>query len=220
VKYTVKNVPRLLSPLYWLYTQCGALVVWGYLRLIQRTSRVVTIGKENIPPDRSLIFAMWHTENMPAFCADIFRMGNRPFFILNHPAWYMNPLHLVLRWLGVEGLALGSTGNSGREAADQVVSQLRKNYHTFINPDGPAGPPRVLKKGVLHIALQSGVPIVPVKVEVDREFIAFWTWDSKRYPFPGTQITVHFGEPLFVRDIESAQGELRVLLDGAPKEPN
>lgn len=58
-----------------------------------------------------------------------------------------------------------------------------------IAPDGPSGPARVLKKGVLQLALKSGTPIVPLTITASR-FIAWPSWDSKRFPLPFNRIRV------------------------------
>ncbi len=94
---------------------------------------------------------------------------------------------------------LGSGGEEGRKAANELVELLRRGWSTVISPDGPYGPQRVLKKGVLHIALQSGVPILPVRFIVPRTF-ALPSWDRKLLPLPFSIVTVVFEEPITVRE--------------------
>jgi lysophospholipid acyltransferase (LPLAT)-like uncharacterized protein len=107
----------------------------------------------------------------------------------------MKPIHLLLRFTGVEKIILGSTGHYGREAADELVGYLKKGYSTVLLPDGPNGPPFVLKKGILHVSLQSQVPIVPVQFRASR-FLESNTWDRKKFPFPFSTIRVQFGNPI------------------------
>lgn len=173
---------------------------------------------ENLTHSPNHILAMWHRENLPAFCADIFRITHSPFCLLNHPTWYMKPIHLVLFRLGVKQLVLGSTGFNGVKAADRVIEKLAQKFSTFINPDGPAGPPHLLRKGVLHMARQSGVPVIPVQIRVSHEWVAFWTWDGKRYPLPGSRIVVQVGAPLNVNheNFDFLVTELPKLL-GSPR---
>jgi len=85
---------------------------------------------------------------------------------MQHPFWFMKPIHLFLRFTGVKRIILGSTGHSGREAAEEVVEYLKKGYSTVLLPDGPSGPPFVAKKGLFHISLQSQVSIVPMQFKV------------------------------------------------------
>jgi lysophospholipid acyltransferase (LPLAT)-like uncharacterized protein len=76
----------------------------------------------------------------------------------------MRPVHTAFRLMGLKPLLLGSSGEEGRRAANDLARLVQKGWSTTISPDGPYGPPRLLKKGVLHVALKSGVPIVPLTI--------------------------------------------------------
>jgi hypothetical protein len=56
---------------------------------------------------------------------------------MQHPFWFMKPVHLFLRFIGIERIILGSTGHHGQEAADELVTCLRKGCSTVLLPDGP-----------------------------------------------------------------------------------
>jgi len=107
----------------------------------------------------------------------------------------MKPIHIGLKLMGIRVL-LGSGGEEGRKAANDLVDSLRKGWSTVISPDGPQG---VLKKGVLHIALQSGVPILPVRFIAPRAF-TLPSWDKKPLPLPLSRVTVVLGEPITVNE--------------------
>ncbi len=77
------------------------------------------------------------------------------------------------------------------------MSYLKKGYSTFVTPDGPNGPPRTLKKGVLHMAVQSSVPILPVRISANR-FYRTASWDRKMHPLPFSIIHVAVGTPIAV----------------------
>ena len=116
---------------------------------------------------------------------------------MNHPSWVMKSIHYWLRLSGVNELALGSSGNSGKEALQKVILFLKKGYNTLITPDGPAGPPHVLKPGVLQMSIETGIPIVPLKI-IPSHFITIPTWDKKRIPLPFTTIRVVYEKPIIV----------------------
>jgi lysophospholipid acyltransferase (LPLAT)-like uncharacterized protein len=116
---------------------------------------------------------------------------------MQHPAWYTKPVAVLVSLMGVDRLVLGSTGHDGRRAADKLVSLLQDGYSTLIAPDGPSGPARTLKKGVLHMALQSGVPIIPLRISASRCFRSS-SWDRKMQPLPFTTINVAVGSPIVV----------------------
>lgn len=46
-----------------------------------------------------------------------------------------------------------------------------------------------MKKGIVHIALQSNIPVVPIRFEATPCFISP-NWDSRRWPIPFSEIKV------------------------------
>jgi len=194
----VDQVAWYLKPLYWLYSYGLGylLIVWFWFTRL--SCRVELVGAENFAPYPSCIMAMWHTENVPCFASGFFRRTGKRYALINHPTWFMRPTHLLLYALGVERLVLGSTGHEGRRAANEVVGYLKQGWSTHINPDGPAGPRGVLKKGVAHLASQAHVPIIPVKFTVSRQLVLPRTWDPKRIPLPFSKIKIIFGKPIWV----------------------
>lgn len=192
--------------------------LWYAYLVVQRISvKVEYVGLERLSPDVNYIFCHWH-ESLPlTFQASAPRLHprllHRPHVWMQHPSWGVSPIRVVVRQMGVERLILGSTGHGGRDAADEVVSYLKRGYSTAVSPDGPRGPARVLKKGVLHLAVQSGVAIVPMRVTASR-YVRSWEWDRKVHPLPFARIRVEFGTPLNVREEtfeESAEALVRAL---------
>jgi lysophospholipid acyltransferase (LPLAT)-like uncharacterized protein len=118
---------------------------------------------------------------------------------MQHPAAYMKPVHIGLRLMGIR-ILLGSGGEEGRKAARELVELLSKGWWTVISPDGPYGPEGVLKKGVLHIAMHSRAPILPVQFIASRTFV-LPSWDRKLLPLPFSRITVVIGEPIKVTEV-------------------
>ena len=116
---------------------------------------------------------------------------------MQHPVWYMKPIHVLLRLMGVKKIILGSTGHSGRDAAELLADDLRKGYSTVLNPDGPHGPAFVLKKGILHLSLKSGVPVVALRFS-SSSFHELKTWDRKKFACPFSTIEIKFGTPIHV----------------------
>lgn len=132
---------------------------------------------------------------------------------MNHAAWYMKPVHITLQhFMGVERLALGSTGDGGRAALEEVVGALREGASTCITPDGPAGPAYEVKPGVLVMARQSRVPLVGIRFSVSRS-MRLPTWDRKILALPFCSIDVYFSEPLSLRSGESRALQLGALTE-------
>ena len=139
---------------------------------------------------------MWHNNLVSYFI--VYTKYKVPYVWLNHPAWFMKPIHILLKLIGTRKIALGSSGFSGKAALDEVVYFLKKGYNTLITPDGPAGPVKKLKNGVLDMSLASGIPIIPLKINTNKEFILKATCDKKRFPMLFSTIIVEFGNPVIV----------------------
>lgn len=194
MRYRVDDVPYLWRPLWLAYSWLVGSGLWALVQLLHLTCRVDVKGRENLGARDSFIYSLWH-QSWFLWCVTFVRSHRRHAW-MQHPAAYMKPVHIGLQLMGVRVL-LGSGGEEGRHAATTLVRLLRQGWSSVISPDGPNGPTRVLKKGVLHIALESGVPVVPVRFEA-RPCVRLRSWDRKLVPLPFAQISVVFGEPLTV----------------------
>ena len=216
-RYNVDTVPAILRPALYLYGYgVGALFFVYYL--VQRPTIAVHVeGHEQLDVGSNYIFCHWHGSVPLSFQSNIPRMVSlirqRPHVWMQDAGWHMKPIHVLLRLMGVEKLVLGSTGRGGRQAADRLVSYLRSGYSTVLLPDGPSGPAKSLKKGVLHIALQSQVPILPLRVTASR-CIRTSSWDRKQHPVPFSTIRVQVGRPIRVTQdtFHEAEVDLREAL--------
>ena len=207
-KYRVDNVPLLLQPLFMLFGYGVGLVQFAYSCLIHWTCRIRYEGREALPADRNCIYTLWHGDLQSYFCVFL---RNRQHSWIMHPSWHLKPIQICMRLCGIDRIILGSSGHGGREAAEQLVQELRAGRWSGIAPDGPAGPPRVAKRGVGHIAAQSGVPIVPLRFTLSRALV-LPTWDRKRLPLPFSTITLRFGRPICV-DTGNFEAAIRELAD-------
>jgi lysophospholipid acyltransferase (LPLAT)-like uncharacterized protein len=193
-KYHVNEVPLILKPMVFLYGYGIAFVGFVYCLVVHLTSNVVVIGKERLEQRPNHIFCFWHTFIWLYFAVFL---RNRLHAWMQHPTWFLKPSHVMLRFIGVRKIVFGSTGHSGKKAADRLVEYLKKGYSTVILPDGPSGPPFIMKKGALHISLQSNVPIAPMRFQTSKP-LEIRYWDRRRWPMPFSRITVEIGEPVQV----------------------
>ena len=193
--YRVDTVPWPVRPLYLAVTWTLGLIFYLYYVICRLTSRISIEGLGSHDLSQHAIFCMWHESWWSYFV--VFARYPAPHVAINHPAAYMKPVHVVFRLMGLRHLLLGSSGEEGQRAANELAWLVRRGYSTTISPDGPYGPPRVLKKGVLHVALSSGVPIVPLTISCAR-FVRVKSWDSKKFPLPFNRFTVTVQEPVWV----------------------
>jgi lysophospholipid acyltransferase (LPLAT)-like uncharacterized protein len=195
LRFRVDNVPALIRPLYLAAAWMIAVILYLYYGFCRITSRIYIEGPGNHDLSRHSIFCIWH-ESWWSYMV-VFLRYRTAHAMISHPAAYMKPLHCVFQLMGLKRLFLGSSGTEGKQAVNELAKLVQTGWSTTISPDGPAGPARSLKKGVLHIALQSGVPIVPLTISASR-FIAVPSWDCKKHPLPFGRIRVVVHEAIYV----------------------
>lgn len=122
----------------------------------------------------------------------------------------------------------GSKGKKGSvEATMKLIDRLKDGEDIAIMVDGPSGPNRKAKNGVIKIAQMSGAPIVPVAwYSPDITLLKIPSWDKFNYPFGYTRLINLYGEPIYVdknatpEDIENHRKNLEsVLLDLESRTP-
>ncbi len=91
----------------------------------------------------------------------------------------------------------GSSSRGGARALLGAVRALGEGSPVAITPDGPKGPWRCLKPGVVQAAQRAGAWIVPLHAIATPAW-RLGTWDRLVIPKPGARITVGYGEPFRV----------------------
>ena len=91
----------------------------------------------------------------------------------------------------------GSSGRGGAEALRQMMVVAEK-LHIAIATDGPRGPRRVVKEGIVYLASQTGRGIIPAA------FAARWAWRPRGrwtdlvVPLPFSKTSINLGDAIFV----------------------
>jgi lysophospholipid acyltransferase (LPLAT)-like uncharacterized protein len=200
-RYQVDKVPIIIRPQFYFYGYGLGILLFFFLLILRITTKVKISGLEKLRKDSNHIFCLWHSFGpLALICATPLIsavLDRAPQALMQHPVWYMKPIHVLLRLMGVKKIILGSTGHSGRDAAELLVDHLRQGCSTLLNPDGPHGPAFVLKKGILHLSLKSCVPIVALRFSLS-SFGELKTWDRKKFIYPFSTIEMKIGEPIQV----------------------
>jgi lysophospholipid acyltransferase (LPLAT)-like uncharacterized protein len=185
----------------WLVPYIAAAIA-AIIRLWMSTMRVRMIaadGQEHPvdPRQQRYLYAFWH-EGLLA------PLATRPkirVLISQHTDGEV--IAQICQLLGI-GVVRGSTARGGCQALLGMIRNQDETTHLGITPDGPRGPRRQLKPGVVMIASQSGLPIVPVGIGFVRAW-RFASWDRFALPIPGSTMVGIVGNPILVpRDLDRA----------------
>ncbi len=102
----------------------------------------------------------------------------------------------ILRLLNVQPFR-GSTARGGAQAVRQLLG-VAQQLHITLTPDGPRGPRREMKDGIIFLASRTGLGIVPAAFSCRRGFRIQGTWTDMLFPLPFTTTYCILGEPIHV----------------------
>lgn len=138
------------------------------------------------------IHALWHAELLPLMMC--YAPAGIATMISHHRDGEIAAA--VVRALGSR-VVRGSSSSGGGAALQEMVRLGREGWPLAITPDGPRGPAGRCKPGVVRLAAESGLPIVPVAAHP----VAGWrlrSWDRFIVPRPFSVVHVEFVRPIQV----------------------
>lgn len=148
-------------------------------------------------PKEKCIFALWHAHQCGVFSCNMH--GKTCIMVSNSQDGEI--ISRAANAVGVETVR-GSQNRGGAKASLELIKRIKEeNLNGALTIDGPRGPNRVVKRGIVDIAKMAGVPIVPaVYWSPQKRFLQFNSWDKFRFPLIGTKLVMVFGEPIPVDD--------------------
>lgn len=104
----------------------------------------------------------------------------------------------------------GSTSHGGAKALDAMADMLRDGRVRYAATvaDGPRGPRYVAKRGMITLASDTGLPLVPLIWSSKDVWVFKKAWDHTMIPKPFARIKIIMGEPFtFPPDMNQEQTE-------------
>ena len=222
--HSVKDIARTAAAFGTLFGAAGTGVALGFLNRNRRVALdtitslvgelplatagvdIRVIGEDNVWSQRPAVFIFNHQSQLdPLVLAKLLREGVTGVAkkeIANDPILGV-PLRLV-------GATFVDRKNStkARQALGPVVDTLRSGISVIIAPEGTRSlTPSInrFKKGAFHMAMQAGVPIVPVVLRNTGELM----WKHSTLVRSGT-VDVLVGEPIDVSDWHTDELDERI----------
>ncbi len=91
----------------------------------------------------------------------------------------------------------GSSTRGGARALLGAMRELREGGVVAFTPDGPRGPRREVKRGIVRAAQKTGAAVLPVHAGVAQSW-RLGSWDRMVIPKPWSRINVCYGEPFTI----------------------
>jgi lysophospholipid acyltransferase (LPLAT)-like uncharacterized protein len=179
-------------------------LVWYLIKILYATLKVQFRNKDEFEAARALnekrvfIFALWHENVVATLKAHAYK---EPWLTLASKSKDGDYAAFVATKLGFTPVRGSSKRKNkdkgGKEAMLHYVRGMQNGMSGGITVDGPRGPRRQCKPGVVAIAHQTGAPIVPV-TSVASSYWEFNSWDRFKIPRPFSTITVTYGQPILI----------------------
>lgn len=170
----------------------------------------------NFPEIKPCIFALWHAHQCAIYC----NKDKERLYALISPSNDGEIIAAGSKAMGIDVIR-GSKGRRGVGSSIELLEKLEQGNSIAITVDGPKGPARKVKDGVINIAKLSQVPIIPMCwYSPEKTFLKFKTWDEFRVPIFDCTAVAMYGEPIYIpADIDKEGIEkYRLLLEERMKE--
>jgi lysophospholipid acyltransferase (LPLAT)-like uncharacterized protein len=193
--------PDALPPVReWIPALQGWLLAL-YAKLIFDTSPRSYAGWEHmqaaLETGRPIMLASWHGQPHMFYSAfrahfrieDAFlvMVGDARKSVLGYFAKYINANQFPVD--------MGDSSMAGARKLVDLIGKFGPGKFSYIAPDGPDGPARVAKPGVVFIARKAKALIVPV-ANATRYALHIPRWDRYWLPLPFSRIYTAFGPPI------------------------
>jgi lysophospholipid acyltransferase (LPLAT)-like uncharacterized protein len=176
------------------------LLTSALLRLLGATWRVEILGDDprrgsKIKPGSAgavpHLAALFHESMVP--CAWFFR-DSRYGVAVSHSR-DGDLIRATLLDLGYSEPTRGSSSRGGSAALLGLVRQHSEGATVAVLVDGPRGPARVAKTGIVSLARLGNSPIQPVAFSA-RPALRLASWDQSLLPLPFARVVCAFGKPI------------------------
>ena len=138
------------------------------------------------------IFLLWHEAWLPL----LWRHRRQDVAIVVSEAREGQYLADYAQRIGYH-LVPGSSTRGGARALLGAIRALDDGFTLAITPDGPRGPRRDVKPGVVRAAQRAGAMILPLHAATHSAW-CLGSWDRMIVPKPFARVEVAYGEPFSV----------------------
>jgi lysophospholipid acyltransferase (LPLAT)-like uncharacterized protein len=181
------------------------LLAAPFVRILAASWRIRTVHEERwrelYAAKRPHVFLLWHEALLPLLWQHR-AQGVAIVVSEAREGQYLSHFAASLGYRSVHG----SSTRGGVRALLGAVRELEAGHVVAFTPDGPRGPRRELKPGVIAAAQRAGTPILPLHAEADRAW-RLHSWDRLMIPKPLAQVSIIYGRPFQVGPGETGLAE-------------
>ena len=165
------------------------------LKLIYSSNKYDVRGRENyldtIKNNQSVIISVWHGQLL-SILYDLRNKNVNAVAGTHADAELISRIAISWGW----NMIRGSSKERGDTAYKSMIRCLQDpGTILFITPDGPTGPPKIPKLGVIRAAQATQSAIIPTSVFSSKRW-GFTNWDTFYLEKPFGKIYIEYGKPI------------------------
>lgn len=174
------------------------LSIIGYLimSLIGKTLRIREVNSLEgwkKYPHSGFVFAIWHGEQFIPF----YHHRGQQVSIMSSLSEDGEIQTGILKLFGFLPVRGSSSKRAERSLVEMIIN-VKNGHSAAFAADGPKGPYRKVKPGVVFLAQKTNLPIIPVSSAAKRYKIFEKAWDKYELPMPFARAVITYGNPIKV----------------------
>lgn len=168
------------------------LILHFLVNLLVRSLKITEINKENIlNVKKNFVAVFWHgTMLVPWYLLKRFNMSA----LVSSSKDGQLLTDILLKWK--YKVVRGSSNKKGKEALITLL-EMGKQFSIGITPDGPKGPPQIMKAGAIILAKKNQMPLFLIGIYYKKKKILN-SWDKFEIPYPFSEVVVIYSDAVFV----------------------
>jgi len=174
-------------------------LIYGIIKLFEWSYRFKYLDDENLImaisklPKPQYIGAFWHNN----IIGSVLTAKIIPHIAIISASKDGELLSNVLKKMGILS-ARGSSHRGGSKAKSDMLSLLETGYPGAISVDGPTGPVYGVKRGIIDMCKEKGIPILPYASFPASAWIIEKAWDKFRIPKPFSTVYFKVCDPIWI----------------------
>ncbi|MBQ3240552.1 MAG: lysophospholipid acyltransferase family protein [Akkermansia sp.] len=192
-------------------------IAWFLISLVCFTLRKRVVngdasGDGETIGSKPVIVSLWHNRTfVPCYFYKYVLKGSVQMSMLTSASKDGAMLATVAEDYGMRAVR-GSSGRRGVAGFLDMMRELKAGYSMCITPDGPKGPRYRCHPGVIKLASVSGLPIIPVGIDIPHCWRINKAWDGFVIPKPFSKVILRWGAPLYVPE-NISDAEIKVYCE-------
>jgi lysophospholipid acyltransferase (LPLAT)-like uncharacterized protein len=173
-----------------LFTWLVARLISGYSWTFRLTLENEQEWRDHLDKGGSVVLCCWHQQFFSFIRHFRIYRADRPGLMISRSTdgEVIAAVANQMGWITVRG----SSSRDGVKALRGMIQHIRDHRLAAHVVDGPRGPIGVVKKGVIHMARETGAVVVPVYAEAAKAW-SFRSWDRFFIPKPFSRVCIRFG---------------------------